>query len=203
MKRSSYFLLFPKKPQITNIEDVKEQITKIISSQRKQIESNLKTTISKVQNLLSEISEFNDRWMKLPNIYRIAWISTSEDDTVENVTFKENIELPNIDHDLELIMKMLNHMREEKNLKVTDMPLFIHPDEISTAQMEDRFPYGNIRIISQIAIVFQKGRIKYVGLVIDRNYVLLQDRLINLILQKLPLIDRSDVHLNLDSKLGQ
>ncbi len=166
-------MLFPKKPQITNIEDVKEQITKIISNQRKQIESNLKTTVSEVQNLLSEISEFNDRWMKLPTIYRIAWISTSEDDTVENVTFKENIELPNIDHDLELIMKMLNHMREEKNLKVTDMPLFIHPDEIS-----------------QIAIVFQKGRIKYVGLVIDRNYVLLQDRLINLILQKLPLIDQ-------------
>lgn len=183
-------MLFPKKPQITNIEDVKEQITKIISSQRKQIESNLKTTVSEVQNLLSEISEFNDRWMKLPTIYRIAWIRTSEDDTVENVTFKENIELPNIDHDLELIMKMLNHMREEKNLKVTDMPLFIHPDEISIAQMEDRFPYGNISIISQIAIVFQKGRIKYVGLVIDRNYVLLQDRLINLILQKLPLIDQ-------------
>ncbi len=189
-------MLLPKKPQITNIEDVKEQITKIISSQRKQIESNLKTTVSEVQNLLSEISEFNDRWMKLPTIYRIAWIRTSDDDTVENVTFKENIELPNIDHDLELIMKMLNHMREEKNLKVTDMPFFTHPDEISIAQMEDRFPYGNISIISQIAVVFQKGRIKYVGVVIDRNYVLLQDRLINLILQKWPLIDRISSTLN-------
>ncbi len=188
--------MFPKKPQITNIEDVKEQITKIISSQRKQIESNLKTTVSEVQNLLFEISEFNDRWIKLPTIYRIAWIRTSEDDTVENVTFKENIELPNIDHDLELIMKMLNHMREEKNLKVTEMPLFIHPDEISIAQMEDRFPYGNISIISQIAVVFQHGRIKYVGVVIDRNYVLLQDRLINLILQKWPLIDQISSTLN-------
>ena len=188
--------MLPKKPQITNIEDVKEQITKIISSQRKQIESNLKTTVSEVQNLLSEISEFNDGWIKLPTIYRIAWIRTSENDTVENVKFKENIELPNIDHDLELIMKMLNHMREEKNLKVTDMPLFIHPDEISIAQMEDRFPYGNISIISQIAVVFQKGRIKYVGVVIDRNYVLLQDRLINLILQKWPLIDQISSTLN-------
>ena len=180
MKRPSYFLLFPKKPQIRNIEDVKEQITKIISSQRKQIESNLKTTVSEVQNFLSEISEFNDRWTRLPTIYRIAWISTAEDDSVENVTFKENIELPNVDHDLELIMKMLNHMREEKNLKVTNMPLFIHPDEISIAQKENRFPYRKISIISQIAVVFQKGRIKYVGLVIDRNYVLLQDRLINI-----------------------
>ena len=174
-------MLFRKKPQIRNIEDVKEQITKIISSQRKQIESNLKTTVSEVQNFLSEISEFNDSWTRLPTIYRIAWISTSsEDDTIESVTYKENIELPNVNHDLELIMKMLNHMREEKNLKVTNMPLFIHPDEISIAQKEGRFPYKNISIISQIAVVFQKGRIKYVGLVIDRNYVLLQDRLINI-----------------------
>jgi len=181
LKRSSYFLLFPKKPQIRNIEDVKDQVTKIISSQRKQIESNLKTTVSEVQNLLSEIAEFNDSWTKLPTIYRIAWISTSsDDDTVENVTLKENVELPNVDHDLELIMKMLNHMREEKNLKKTNVPLFIHPDEISIAQNEDRFPYRNISIISQIAVVFQKGRIKYVGLVIDRNYVLLQDKLINI-----------------------
>ena len=88
----------------------------------------------------------------------------SEDDTVANVAFK-NIELPNIDHDLELIMKMLNHMREEKNLKITNMPLFIHPDEISIAQKEDKFPYRNISIISQITVVFQKGRVKY-GLVL-------------------------------------
>ena len=180
MKRMSYFLLFPKKPQIKNIEDVKEQITKIISSQRKQIESNLRTTVSEAQYFLSEISEFNDSWTRLPTIYRIARISISEDDTVENVMFKDNIVLPNVDHDLELIMKMLNHMREEKNLKVTSMPLFIHPDEISIAQREDKFPHGNINIISQIAVVFQKGRIKYVGLVFDRNYVLLQDKLINI-----------------------
>lgn len=180
LKRMSYFLLFPKKPQIKNIDDVKEQITKIISSQRKQIESNLRTTVSEAQNFLSEISEFNDSWTRLPTIYRIARISISEDDTVENVMFKDNIVLPNVDHDLELIMKMLNHMREEKNLKVTSMPLFIHPDEISIAQREDKFPHGNINIISQIAVVFQKGRIKYVGLVFDRNYVLLQDKLINI-----------------------
>jgi hypothetical protein len=180
LKSMSNFLLFPKKPQIKNIEDVKEQITKIISSQRKQIESNLRTTVSEVQKLLSEISEFNERWTRVPTIYRIAWVSNSEEDIVENITFKENIELPNVNHDLELIMKMLNHIREEKNLKVTNTPLFIHPDEISIAQKENRFPQRNICIISQIAVVFQKGRVKYVGLVFDRNYVLLQDKLINI-----------------------
>jgi hypothetical protein len=166
--------------QIKNIEDVKEQIAKIILNERRQIESNLKTSVTEVQNLLSEISEFNDNWIKLPTIYRIAWTSAPYDDTFKNITFKENIELPDVNHDLELIIKLLNHMREKKNLKVSKMPLFIHPDEISIAHKEGRFPYGRTKINSQIAVVFQKGKIKYVGIVIDRNYVLLQSRLIDL-----------------------
>ena len=53
-------------------------------------------------------------------------------------------------------------------------------DEIFIAQKEGRLPHGNISIVSQIAVVFQKARVKYVGIVIDRNYLLLQDRLINI-----------------------
>ena len=96
--------------QIKNIEDVKEQIAKIILNQHRQIETNLKTSVMEIQKLLSEISEFNDSWTKLPSVYRIAWISIPED-TVKNITFKENIELPNVDHDLDLIIKMLNYRR--------------------------------------------------------------------------------------------
>jgi len=57
------------------------------------------------------------------------------------------------------------------------MPLFIHPYEI-LIMYKHRFPYGRTKIISQIAVVFQKE--KYVGIVIGRNYVLLQNRLIDL-----------------------
>ena len=39
--------------QIKNIDDVKEQITKIILNQRRQIEANLKTSVAEIQNLLS------------------------------------------------------------------------------------------------------------------------------------------------------
>jgi hypothetical protein len=173
-------LLLQKKPEIRNIEDAKEQIINIILNQQNKINSNLKTSVSVVQNLVSEITEFYDSWTKVPNIYRIAWISSTDGDTAKNIKFKDNIELPNVNHDLELIMKMLNHLREEKKLKASDLPLFLHPDEISIAQKEGRFPHGNIDIISQIAIVFQKARVKYVGIVIDRNYLILQDRLINI-----------------------
>ncbi|CAN5631263.1 hypothetical protein BH18THE1_BH18THE1_06020 [soil metagenome] len=173
-------MLLPNRRRVENIEDVKEQIGKIISNNARKIESNLKVTVTEIQSLVSEISEFNDNWTKSPTIYRIAWISNSQEGIVKNITFKENIVLPDVSHDLELIIKMLNHMRESKNLKATKMPLFIHPDEISITHKEGKFPYQRITIISQIAIVFQKGRIKYVGVVIDRNYVLLQNKLIEL-----------------------
>ena len=178
--KSVYNLLFPKKPEIKNIEDAKDQILNIILNQQNQIKSNLKTSVSVVQNLVSQITEFNNSWTKVPNIYRIAWISSVDDNTTKNMKFEDNIELPNLNHDLELIMKMLNHMREQKKLKISDMPLFLHPDEISIAQKQGKLPNGKISIISQIAIVFQKARVKYVGIVIDRNYLILQNRLISI-----------------------
>jgi len=173
-------MLLPNRRRVKNIEDVKEQIGKIISNNARKIESNLKVTITEILSLVSEISEFNDNWTNHPSIHRIAWINNPKEDTVKKITFEENIVLPDVSHDLELIIRMLNHMRESKNLKATKMPLFIHPDEISIAHKEGKFPYQRITITSQIVIVFQKGRIKYVGVVIDRNYVLLQNKLIEL-----------------------
>jgi len=174
-------MLLRNKKQIKNINDVKEQIAKLVLNQHRQIETNLNASVIEIQKLLSEISEFNDSWTKLPSIYRIAWISTPYE-TVKNITFKENIELPNVDHDLDLIIKMLNHRREKKNLKASETSLFIHPDEISLANKDGKFPYERANIVSQIAVVFQKGRIKYVGLVVDRNYVLLQNNLFRRVL---------------------
>jgi hypothetical protein len=174
-------MLLRNKKQIKNINDVKEQIAKLVLNQHRQIETNLKTSVMEIQKLLSEISEFNDSWAKLPSVYRIAWISIP-DDTVKNITFKENIELPNVDHDLDLIIRMLNHRREKKNLKASSTSLFIHPDEISLANKDGKFPYERANIISQIAVVFQKGSIKYVGLVVHRNYVLLQNNLFRRVL---------------------
>lgn len=173
-------MLLPNRTRVENIEDVKEQIGKIISNNSRKIESNLKVTVTEILNLVSEISKFNDNWPNRPSIHRIAWLNNPKEETVKKITFEENIVLPNVSHDLELIIRMLNHIRESKNLKATKMPLFIHPDEISIAYKEGKFSYQKITIISQIAIVFQKGRIKYVGVVVDRNYVLLQNKLIEL-----------------------
>jgi hypothetical protein len=90
------------------------------------------------------------------------------------VSYAEDIVLPNTKHDLELVIRMLNHLREKKQLKVVRMPLFIQPDEISIARSEGRISFEGGRIISQIALVLQKGAIMYAGFVFGREFVILQ-----------------------------
>ena len=158
---------------MNDIDEVKDQILKIISKQDRDSQSSLMPTMREVQGLLSEFSEFNPKWKKLPILYRIARIKIS--DPIGTTAFQENVELPDVKHDLDLIIKMLNHMRQQKNLKAIKMPLFINPDEIYLAHKEGRFPFVETEIMSQIVVVFQKGKIMYVGLVFGRNYVLLQN----------------------------
>jgi hypothetical protein len=165
-------LLFHKK-KLSDIDEVKGQILKIISKQDRDSQSSLIPSMREAQELLSELSEFNPKWKKLPVLFRIARIKIS--DLIGTTSFQENVELPDVKHDLDLIIKMLNHLRQQKNLKVVKMPLFINPDEIYLAHKEGRFPFEGTEIMSQIVVIFQKGQIMYVGLVFGRNYVLLQD----------------------------
>jgi hypothetical protein len=165
-------LLFHKK-KLSDIDEVKGQILKIISKQDRDSQSSLIPSMREVQELLSELSEFNPKWKKLPVLLRIARIKIP--DLIGTTSFQENVELPDVKHDLDLIIKMLNHMRQQKNLKAVKMPLFINPDEIYLAHKEGRFPFEETEIMSQIVVIFQRGQIMYVGLVFGRNYVLLQD----------------------------
>lgn len=158
---------------MNDIDEVKGQILKIILKQDRDNQSSLVPSMREVQGLLSEFSEFNPKWKKLPILYRIARIKSS--DPIGTTAFQENVELPDVKHDLDLIIKMLNHMRQQKNLKAIKMPLFINPDEIYLAHKEGKFPFVETEIMSQIVVVFQKGKIMYVGLVFGRNYVLLQN----------------------------
>jgi len=83
--------------------------------------------------------------------------------------------LPNTKHDLELVLKMLNYMREQKQLKAVKMPLFLQPDEISVSQQGRKINFDGSKIISQLSVVLQKGAIIYVGFVFGRNYVILEN----------------------------
>jgi hypothetical protein len=140
--------------------------------------------------LLNSISEFNVDWNKLPVVFRIARIAKSRtteqyDVSVVNnsnnaysegvITYQENIVLPDIKHDLELVIKMLNYLREQKKLKRTNIPLFIHPDELLLAHREGKITSQACDIQTQMIIIFQKGSITHVGFVFGRDYVILNN----------------------------
>ena len=89
--------------------------------------------------------------------------------------YREEVVLPNTKHDLDLVIKMLNYMREQKQLKPVKMPLFLQPDEISVSQQGRKINFDGSKIISQLSVVLQKGAIIYVGFVFGRNYVILEN----------------------------
>jgi len=140
--------------------------------------------------LLNSISEFNVDWNKLPVVFRNARIAKSRtteqyDVSVVNnsnnaysegvITYQENIVLPDTKHDLELVIKMLNYLREQKKLKKTSMPLFIHPDELVLAHREGKITSPACEIQTQMIIIFQKGSITHVGFVFGTDYVILNN----------------------------
>jgi hypothetical protein len=179
-------LLFFRK-YLTDLDCVKSEVRRIISKQKAGSPYDLSPFKVRIEELLDSISEFNPDWNKLPVVFRIARIVESStqhhDQSASNknssggsegvVTYQENIVLPDTSHDLDLVIKMLNYMREQKKLKRANMPLFIHPDELFLAYREGKISSSGSVIQAQIAIVFQKGSIMHTGFVFARNYVIL------------------------------
>ena len=105
-------------------------------------------------------------------VARVTRIEGAEDMITR---YREDVLLPNTKHDLDLVIKMLNYMREQKQLKPVKMPLFLQPDEISVSQQGRKINLDGSKIISQLSVVLQKGAIIYVGFVFGRNYVILEN----------------------------
>ena len=170
---------------LTDLDSVKNEVERIIAKQKSGSPFDLSPFKIIIEELLNSISEFNPNWNKLPIVFRIARIvrsnstlqydfSGNDDNNSDSViTYQENLVLPDTKHDLELVIKMLNYMREQKKLKRANMPLFIHPDEIHIAYREGKFSFSRGDIQTQMAIVFQKGSIMHIGFVHGRDYVIL------------------------------
>jgi hypothetical protein len=164
------------------------EVERIIVKQKSSSPYDLSPFKITIKELLNSISGFNADWNKLPVVFRIARIAKISSDHRYNFgcnqknnnslgvnTYQENIVLPDTKHNLELVIKMLNHMREQKKLKSAVMPLFIHPDEIFFAHREGKISFLGGDIETQMAIVFQKGSIMHVGFVYGRDYVILDN----------------------------
>jgi uncharacterized radical SAM superfamily Fe-S cluster-containing enzyme len=174
---------------LKDLDSVRNEVERIIAKQKSGSPYDVSPFKVRIEELLNSISDFNLDWNNLPVVFRIARIvksSTSQqyDLNANNanesgsggiITYQENIVLPDTKHDLELVIKMLNYMRERKKLKRTNMPLFIHPDEILIAYREGKIPSSSTDIQTQMAIVFQKGSIMHIGFVFGRDYVILDN----------------------------
>lgn len=161
-------MLFNIKP-LKSTEQVRNEIRKIVSRQKEGSIDDLTPFIAEIEKLLAQL-EFKSEWKKLPVVVRAAMIEVEG----KELPYREDVVLPNTKHDLELVIKMLNYLREQKKLSAVKMPLFIQPDEISLAQSEGRFSHLGGKITSQISVVLQKGAIMYVGFVFGRDYAILQ-----------------------------
>ena len=163
-------MLFNIRP-IKSIEEVRNGIRKIVARQKKGSADDLSGFRGEIEELLS-ILEFKSEWRRLPVVARVTRIEGAEDMITR---YREDVLLPNTKHDLDLVIKMLNYMREQKQLRAVKMPLFLQPDEISVSQQGRKINLDGSKIISQLSVVLQKGAIIYVGFVFGRNYVILEN----------------------------
>jgi hypothetical protein len=174
---------------LKDLNSVKNEVERIIAKQKSGSPYDLSLFKLRIEELLDSIPEFNFDWNKLPVVFRIARIVRSSttpryDVSANNannterdgvIIYQENIVLPDAKHDLELVIKMLNYLREQKKLKRTNIPLFIHPDELLLAHREGKITFTAGEIQTQMIIIFQKGSITHVGFVFGRDYVILSN----------------------------
>ena len=153
---------------VKSIEQARNEVRRLVLRQKSGSIDDLKPFMPEIEKLLSHL-DYREEWRKLPVVARVAMI----DGDGMSLPYREDIVLPNTKHDLELVIKMLNYMREQKKLSPVKMPLFVQPDEIDLAHKDGRFSSNGRSITSQIAIIFQKGAIMYVGFVFGRNYAIL------------------------------
>jgi len=163
-------LLFNIRP-VKDVPGVKREIIRLVERQKRGTWDDLSPFRKEIDELLSSFSEFLPSWKKAPAVFRVARVQAGG----EARTYTENIELPDIKHDIDMVLQMLNHMRKEKGLAEVKMPLFVQPDEMSLAFKAGRIDYQPDSILSQLAIVFQKGGIMLAGFVFGRDFVLLEN----------------------------
>jgi hypothetical protein len=162
-------LLFNIRP-LKSADEVRNEIRKIVARQKKGSADDLAAFTAEIEELLA-LLQFKPEWRRLPVVVRAARIEGAE----MPISYSEDVVLPDTKHDLELVLKMLNYMRGQKQLQAVRMPLFVQPDEISLAQKEGKINFDGSKIMSQISVVLQKGAIMYIGFVFGRNYVILQN----------------------------
>ena len=81
------------------------------------------------------------------------------EDSANIMTFHENLELPDIKHDFELIINMLNHMRQQKNLKRTDCHYLFIQMKLTLHTRRENFPFMSQKLFLSLSLYFRKDKL--------------------------------------------
>ncbi len=165
---------------LKDIDSLKGEIYRIVSKQNQSGRYDFSSYGLLIKQLVESLNQFNPKWLELPVVARVArvkikleenWNPLSSKTTI--LTYREEFVLPDTKHDLELVVEMLNYMREQKKLRRAKNPLFIQPDEISLAYKQGKFSWPCDGIESQMVVIFQKGSMMHVGFVLGNEYFIL------------------------------
>ena len=114
---------------LKDIDAVKREVARVVDKQKAGAPNDVLRFRDEIEALLASFSVFLPQWRELPSVFRVARVETA----ARAVPFSENIVLPNVKHELEIVVEMLNFRREQKGLPAVRMPLFLQPDDISLA----------------------------------------------------------------------
>jgi hypothetical protein len=151
---------------------MKKEIIRIVNKNKKNIPADYTHFLARVEDILLHFPEYDPEWGNR-TVFRLAKVQPL-DSIYEDTIYLENIPLPDVKHDLDLVLKMLNYMREQKGFATVKMPLFIQPDELSHAYTRGKIGYEIKNIVSQLVVVFQKGLVDYVAFVFDFKFAILE-----------------------------
>jgi hypothetical protein len=117
---------------VDGVESLRREVLKAVDRQKPGSPQDISGSRDEVERLLGALDDFLPEWGRLPSLFRIARIETGSG----IVPFSENLVLPETKHNLDLLIAMLNYLREQNGLAAVKMPLFLQPDEISLAMQQ-------------------------------------------------------------------
>ncbi len=119
------------KGRVRDSDDVRARL-RALADKRARRDDEFAAHAGEAERLIEELGEFEPMWRRFRVVERTVEVETTTGSTV----FRETIVLPDVKHNFDLVLSMLNYFRAQKELPEAQMPLFVQPDEIGWTYRE-------------------------------------------------------------------
>jgi hypothetical protein len=145
---------------LTTTDEVKREIAHLVERQKAGTPEDVSLHRDEIDALLGSFPDFLPEWSASPCVFRVARLDvgrgflpgTPWHNRAGIVPILDNVVLPDVKHELRMLIEMLNFIRAKRGLEEIKMPLFLQPDEILDSirarsagddRAEDPDPYGD------------------------------------------------------------